>query len=133
MLSYCSESRPHSSGATFVRYAPRATALCTNQRPVPSPCFSLKGRFRFRCNGVVDRTCPSPRQPAMELSDAFAERGVQIPSPNPRWKRASRAGFEPRRMLLVVQSGGLRLVRQPDGLAGLLRRPVALGVQDLSV
>ncbi len=32
----------------------------------------------------------------MELSDAFAEGGVQIPSPNPRWKQASRTGFEPK-------------------------------------
>ena len=33
----------------------------------------------------------------MELSDAFAEGGVQIPSPNPRWKQASiLPGFESR-------------------------------------
>jgi hypothetical protein len=47
-----------------------------------------------RSTGIARRS-PRRAQPAVELSDAIAEGGVQIPSPNPRWTQASGTGFDP--------------------------------------
>src|SRR3989440_42959 len=41
----------------------------------------------------------------MNLSDVFVERGVQIPSPNLRWKQASATVFEPPEAMLIYSMG----------------------------